>query len=322
MESLIRKALSLPSQPVVAIVNLWVQKDCPTPRYLLHSYYYQLPLLNVCPAVNLCYGKGQLPKSISDQYSKTDGVHPWGSQGVKFLGELLYAWWKRLETLLTQDVSMDVDGKLTAHTHSFRVHNGKEDIAKGLVVLPTPIYTHNPIGLCTRCEALADDADGKLAPVSPPKGFRIVTRSKIGYGGFTSHQQHHHRHSGATKSFKRSWQASEPGSEISFRFYGTTVKIAIWQRRDGMGILHAFIDNNRQRIVKVSSFFKGYTWAMERNNTGRSEIMPLFEGLSDDYHTLTLVVANEPANPWVPGHLVQVFALLSASDKTDCKIKL
>ena len=34
-------------------------------------------------------------------------------------------------------------------------------------------------------------------------------------------------------SFKKSWQADKAGSTISFRFYGTTVKVAMWQRRDG-----------------------------------------------------------------------------------------
>lgn len=58
---------------------------------------------------------------------------------------------------------------------------------------------------------------------------------------------------------------------------------------------------------------------MERNNTGRSEILTLFEGLSDTEHVLTLRVSAEPANVWVKGHLVQVFALLSASNNMDCK---
>jgi hypothetical protein len=59
---------------------------------------------------------------------------------------------------------------------------------------------------------------------------------------------------------------------------------------------------------------------MERNNTGRSEIMPLFEGLADTKHVLTLSVSDEPANVWVKGHTAQVFALLSASDNAEhCK---
>ncbi len=326
MDSLLRKVLLLPSKPIVVLVNLWVHRDCPVPRYLLHSYYYRIPIINVCPAVNLCYGKGQLPKHISDQYSKTDGVHPWGSHGVRFIGDLLYAWWKKLETLLVQDVSMDFDGKLNTHSHSFDQFLTKSSFSTGnqnatmedlYKELPSPIYISNPIGVCTRCEALADDADGKLAPITPPKGFRVVTRTKIGYGGFNPNDRN--PTTVATKSFKRSWQANEPGSEISFRFYGTTVKIAIWQRRDGMGILQAYVDGDKSRIAKASGFFKGYTWAMERNNTGRSEIIPLFEGLKDGFHTLTLVVSNEPANKWVPGHMTQVFALLSASDSLDCK---
>lgn len=326
MDTLIRKALLLPSKPVVVLVNLWVSNRCPVPRYLLHSYYYQIPIINVCPAVNLCYGKGQLPKHISDKYSTTDGVHPWGTQGVKFLGEILFAWWKKLEKLVSQDFTMDFDGKLVAHSHSFDkflTDSGAnaivsvEELAKEL---PPPIYLANPIGLCTRCEALADDADGKLAPITPPKGFRVITRTKIGYGGFNPDDKNPSTIA-PQKSFKRSWQADRPGAEISFRFYGSSVKIAIWQRRDGMGIMNAFVDGNKDNIIKVSGFFKGYTWAMERNNTGRSEIIPLFEGLKDDYHTLTLVVSDQPANPWVKGHLSQVFALLSASDSLDCKAK-
>jgi hypothetical protein len=86
-----------------------------------------------------------------------------------------------------------------------------------------------------------------------------------------------------------------------------------------MGVIHAYVDGNKNQIAKASGFFKGYTWAMEKNNTGRSEIMPLFEGLEDKAHELTLVVSHEPANVWVKGHLVQVFALLSASDNLGCK---
>ena len=58
---------------------------------------------------------------------------------------------------------------------------------------------------------------------------------------------------------------------------------------------------------------------MERNNTGRSEIMPLFEGLEDKEHVIKFTVSEEPANVWVKGHVVQIFALLSASDNSNCK---
>ena len=68
----------------------------------------------------------------------------------------------------------------------------------------------------------------------------MVTRVKIGYGGFNPVDK-----SSATKSFKRSWQAEKPGSEISFRFYGNAVKIAMWQRRDSMGIIHAYVDGDK-----------------------------------------------------------------------------
>ena len=82
--------------------------------------------------------------------------------------------------------------------------------------------------------------DARLTPVEKPKGFRMVTRVKIGYGGFNPADK-----SSATKSFKRSWQADRPGAEISFRFYGNAVKIAMWQRRDSMGIIHAYVDGDK-----------------------------------------------------------------------------
>jgi hypothetical protein len=320
MDSLIRKALALPSSPVVVLVNLWVAQFCPVTRYLLHAFYYQIPVLNVCPAVNLCYGKAHLPKYISDEYSPTDGVHPWGKKGVKFLGDLMFAWWNRMVQMLTQDQSMDTNGKTITFSHSFDKMLQLPDatgMPNTVSSLPPPLYDSNPIGLCTRCDALTDDSQGKLVPVGSPKGFKVVTRVKVGYGGFNPSDR-----VTPTKSMKRSWQANEVGAEIVFRFFGSAVKIAVWQRRDGMGIIDAFIDGDDSRVAKATGFFKGYTWAMEKNNTGRSEIVPLFEGLKDDFHTLTLRVSEKPANPWVKGHMVQVFALLSASDDLQCKQKL
>ena len=84
MEALLRKLLIVKSSPLILLTNLWVTADCPVPRYLLHSFYYEIPLMNICPAVDLCFGKKHLPQYISDLYSKTDGVHPWGSQGYFF----------------------------------------------------------------------------------------------------------------------------------------------------------------------------------------------------------------------------------------------
>ena len=163
--------------------------------------------------------------------------------GVKFVSDLLYAWWKKLDQAVNLDTSMDTSGVLITHHHSFSfssssLSNGSASLVAN--ALPPPLYVNNPIGLCTRCEALADDADARLTPVGKPKGFRIVTRVKIGYGGFNPADK-----SSATKSFKRSWQADKPGAEISFRFYGNSVKIAIWQRRDSMGVIHAFVDGDK-----------------------------------------------------------------------------
>lgn len=321
MDTLVRKALLLPSNPVVTLVNLWVHSSCPPPRYLLHSFHYSLPVINVCPAVNLCYGKGHMPKHVWELYSKTDGVHPWGEKGVEFLGKILFAWWKKLVALITEDATMDTDGKIHRSEKSFDHLLG--DSSKNVpYTLPPPVYATNNIGVCTKCMALADDADAKLLPITKPKGFRAVTRVKVGFGGFsnTGLAQSGGVHK-PTRSSKKSWQADKVGSEITFSFYGSSVRIAIWQRRDGMGVLDAFVDGNRNNVAKASGFFKGYTWAMEKNNTGRSEIIPLFEGLSDGFHNLTLVVSDQPANRWVPGHMVQIFAVLSASDDHSCKSK-
>lgn len=189
--------------------------------------------------------------------------------------------------------------------------------AKTAYDIPQPLYADKPIGACTRCDALAADADAMLAPDSTPQGFRIVTRMKIGYGGFNPNDT-----TSSTKSFKRSWQADTPGSTISFKFFGSSVKVAMWQRRDGMGVVEAKIDKDPKLKTRASGFFKGYTWNMAANNTGRSEIVPLFEGLQDKEHLITFTVTDEPANVWVKGHTVQIFALLSASDKKDCKVKI
>jgi hypothetical protein len=142
---------------------------------------------------------------------------------------------------------MDTSGVPVTHTHSsFNL----SALTSPPSLLPPPLYPSNPIGLCTRCEALADDADARLTPVSKPKGFRIVTRMKIGYGGFNPADK-----TSATKSFKRSWQADKPGSEISFKFYGNSVKIAIWQRRDSMGVIHAYLDGDKV-IMQYDTHYK------------------------------------------------------------------
>lgn len=326
MDALIRKCLSMPSSPLVVLVNLWAHQHCPTTRYLLHGFYYQLPIINMCPAINLCYGKKHLPQWRYEEYSKTDGVHPWGPKGVPFIGGILYAWWKRYqeEGLVTDEIldwSSSSQKSLTSSASSSSLAGlntfGAMHAGSSKYVLPPPLYLSNPIGACTRCDALVDDADSILTPVDPPNGFRIVTRMKVGYGGFNPNDKN-----SSTKSFKRSWQADKAGATISFRFYGTSVRVAMWQRRDGMGILHATVDGDEKNIAKASGFFKGFTWAMHQNNTGRSEIVTLFEGLEDKEHIIKFTVSNDPANTWCEackGHTSQIFALLSASNDPTCK---
>jgi hypothetical protein len=305
MEALIRKSLMLPSNPIVLLANFWVAQYCPSPRYLLHASFYELPLINICPAVNVCYGKAHLPAHIYHKYSTTDGVHPWGVEGVPFIGNILFAWWMRYENLF----------KVPPEEASTFELGSSHQVTNAQFQLPEMrLYADNPLGACTRCDALVDDADSKLEPVGKPKGFEVVTRVKIGYGGFNPAYSN-----SSTKSFKRSWQATTAGSTISFPFYGTSVKIAMWQRRDEMGIIDAVVDGDKSNVASASGFFKGFTWAMEKNNTGRSEIVTLFEGLPDKEHVLTLTVSEKPANVWVKGHTAQIFALLTASDNPSCK---
>jgi hypothetical protein len=296
MDGLLRRLLMFKSEPIIALVNLWVAPSCPTVRYLTHSFYYHLPLINLCPAANLCYGR-RLPKYITEEYSLTDGVHPWGVNGVPFIGKVLFAWWARYEDILIKE-------ELTAIMDPQPADSPKKTYLK-------PLYYDKPIGACTRCDALVDDADSKLSPVEVPIGFKVATRVKTGFGGFDGNT--------SVKSFKRSWQAETPGSTIVFKFYGSSVAVAMWQRRDGMGILYATVDGDEQNVAKASGFFKGYPWAMDRNNTGRSEIISLFEGLEDKEHIIKFKVSNEHANKWVRGHTAQIFALLSASSNPNCK---
>ena len=142
------------SEPLVVLVNLWVYFHCHTTRYLAQAFYYQIPIIQVCPAVNLCYGRHGtrgLPKWRFDEYSLTDGIHPWGKNGVNFLGNILYAWWRRYDEVVSDEL------------HDW---SAKASEKGGMpYVLPPPLYADKPIGVCVRCDALAGDADNILRPL-------------------------------------------------------------------------------------------------------------------------------------------------------------
>jgi hypothetical protein len=105
------------------------------------------------------------------EYSLTDGIHPWGSKGVLFLGGLLYAWWTKLDRTAHQDTTLEFDGKLTVHAHSYdhlafspssssstepeQLQRNQSTHNELLAQLLPPLYVADPIGLCTRCDALA-----------------------------------------------------------------------------------------------------------------------------------------------------------------------
>ena len=104
----------------------------------------------------------------------TDGIHPWGSKGVLFLGGLLYAWWTKLDRTAHQDTTLEFDGKLTVHAHSYdhlassssssseqlqqQQQNNQSTHELLVKQLPPPLYVADPIGLCTRCDALAGNS--------------------------------------------------------------------------------------------------------------------------------------------------------------------
>jgi len=81
---------------------------------------------------------------------------------VLFLGGLLYAWWTKLDRTAHQDTTLEFDGKLTVHAHSYDHLASSSSLQRNqsthnelLAQLPPPLYVADPIGLCTRCDALA-----------------------------------------------------------------------------------------------------------------------------------------------------------------------
>lgn len=92
-------------------------------------------------------------------------------------------------------MAFNTDGRTESHVHSFdglidtgaasstssgSSGNGKETsmtvsaLLAQTYTLPPPLYPLHPIGLCTRCDALTNDADSLLTPIQPPVGFRKV----------------------------------------------------------------------------------------------------------------------------------------------------
>ena len=143
-------------------VNLWVYTKCSTTRYLQQAYYYGIPLINICPAVNLCFGRSRLPKNIIEEYSLTDGIHPWGRKGVSFIGSILYSWWSRYDEIISEEVH-ERTAKYSAqysrsNENSSDNKNDMKDDRSGDIRLPVPLYVDAPVGACTRCEAMTGDA--------------------------------------------------------------------------------------------------------------------------------------------------------------------
>ena len=161
-------------------MNLWVYTKCSTTRYLQQAYYYGIPLINICPAVNLCFGRSRLPKNIIEEYSLTDGIHPWGKKGVSFIGGIIYSWWSRYDEIISEEVHERTAKYFVQHSSSSssssnsRSHNnrGKSESVESsennndndnnnndrVLMLPVPLYADAPVGACTRCEAMTGDS--------------------------------------------------------------------------------------------------------------------------------------------------------------------
>ena len=135
---------------------------CSTTRYLQQAYYYGIPLINICPAVNLCFGRSRLPKNIIEEYSLTDGIHPWGKKGVSFIGSILYSWWSRYDEIISEEVHERTAKYSVQYSRGKENRNDNkndtEDDRNGNFRLPVPLYANAPVGACTRCEAMTGDA--------------------------------------------------------------------------------------------------------------------------------------------------------------------
>ena len=135
---------------------------CSTTRYLQQAYYYGIPLINICPAVNLCFGRSRLPKNIIEEYSLTDGIHPWGKKGVSFIGSILYSWWSRYDEIISEEVHERTAKYSVQYSRGKEnrndIKNYTEDDRNGDFRLPVPLYANAPVGACTRCEAMTGDA--------------------------------------------------------------------------------------------------------------------------------------------------------------------
>ena len=275
MEALMMKFYhlgSLQNQPLIVFVNFNVKSDnCSTPvKFFDIASFHGAAIIDLCPIIRHCFGT----ESTWPLYS-VDDIHPNGPDADHFLTTLFKHWWADLQDTLFAALkgSKPVYANFSGNTMLYKGLNGE-----------------------TRCDTANDDASNILKPQGEPAGFKQITRIKSGASGF--------------HNIKRCWEGLSPGDHINFPFYGQRLSIAIYQKPAGMGVFTVYVDEDSKTSKNVSGFFQGYNWAPGLKEMGRQYIVDLYDNLTLGAHNLSIVISHTPANPDLPGHNVQIIALL------------
>jgi hypothetical protein len=276
MEALIRR-VGYPdsvSQPLVVLVNFITQnyKCNDEPKFLDLAHYYNIPFVDLCHSVHHCFPEGNF-----SLYSK-DGIHPFGPEGVSFLGKLFSNWWLNFSKFVLRP-----QGKFSENIST-------EKPLLFYEISSSSIYDH------LFCQTLNEGSIASLEPSSKPLNWSRVERKKKGAKAF--------------QSIKKCWEARTVGAKISFSVYASELKVAVYQNKNDMGVVSIFLDDSTQPLKNITGYFEGYAWAGDKVQ-GRQEIYSVFGNLPLKNYTVSFVITPDSADPKShEGHDFQVIALL------------
>ena len=281
-EGLVRKLLSLRRRdgglPLVVYVYMGhIHDTCDYPQepeFNDFAGHYGFTTIDICLVTKHCFGRHNYSKW--GMYS-ADVVHPTPDISRQFLTDILKEWWKSAPRWYERN-------------SKFLRPRTEHMLAKQ--TLPDRLYPVNAISNRTHCKVVGGKGIDSLKPLTT-KGFKIVKRVKIGEMGFNN--------------IKRCWQGDTVGDYITFAFYGSRVQVTVYQGQGAFGIMAVYIDGEPKPRKTVTSYFEGFYWA---KGNGRQLIIPLFDDLTSDNHTVTFKITDQPANPENPGHTCQIIALL------------
>ena len=287
-EGFIRKLLSLRRRdgglPLVVFVNMGhIADTCDYPQQpKLNDFagHYGLTMIDACLLMMHCFGRNNNKKY---HLYAPDKIHPNTELGREFLADILKEWWKSAPLMYKKD------------SHLLRPRT-PDMLAKQ--TLPDFLYPVNAINVNSRtvnCKVVNDIKNTGIDSLKPltTKGFKVITRVKQGAMGF--------------QNTKHCLQGDAVGDYITFAFYGSHLQVAVYQGPFALGVMAVYIDGEPQPRKTVSSYFEGYEWS---KGNGRQYILPLFDDLTSENHTVTFIITNEPANPQHPGHTCQIVALM------------